>query len=309
MNKKIFITGGLGFAGKNFYNKIKYSWDNIIILDKKTYAADYKFFKKNKLKNHKLIIADVCDKNSYEKFIDKNTIVVHFAAESHVDNSFKSSIVFTKSNTLGSHVLLEVCRNKKPKRIIFISTDEVYGEAKNLAHNEQSLLEPTNPYSASKAGADLLAQTYIKSFKMPIVIIRANNLYGPRQHSEKIIPAIIRAISKKTKVLLHGKGQTSRNFLHIDDLTEAINLLIKKSKDGEIYNIAGQRKFKIINLVKKISKISNLDYKKYFNYTKDRPFNDKLYKISSKKIQKLGWKEKKVFEKEIKKLLVEKSYI
>ncbi len=308
MKNKLVITGGLGFAGKNFYLLNRHKWKNIIIIDKNTYASDLKYFKKIKLKNHKLVLADICKKHLYEKYIDKNTILIHFAAESHVDKSFNSSLNFTINNTFGSHVLLEICRKKKPKKIIFISTDEVYGETFKYK-NEKSLLEPTNPYSASKAGADLLAQTYIKSFSLPIIIIRSNNLYGNRQFSEKIIPAIIKALVSNKKVSIHGKGQTSRHFLHINDFCNAINIIIAKSKLREIYNIRGRKCYKILDLMKKMSKVANLDYKKHFTFIKDRPFNDKVYKISVSKLRKLGWTENKVFDKEIYKLIRDKSFL
>ncbi len=308
MKNKLVITGGLGFAGKNFYLLNRHKWKNIIIIDKNTYASDLKYFKKIKLKNHKLVLADICKKHLYEKYIDNNTILIHFAAESHVDKSFNSSLNFTINNTFGSHVLLEICRKKKPKKIIFISTDEVYGETLKFK-NEKSLLEPTNPYSASKAGADLLAQTYIKSFNLPIIIIRSNNLYGNRQFSEKIIPAIIKAIVKRSRVLIHGKGQTSRHFLHIEDFCNAINLIINKSKLREIYNIRGKTCYKIIELVKKMCEIAKIHYKSCYKFIEDRPFNDKVYKISVSKLKKLGWKENKKFEVEISKLIKEKSFI
>ena len=308
MTKQLLITGGLGFAGKNYYLKNRYKWKNITIIDKKSYASDLKYFKKIKLNNHKLIIGDVCNKKLYEKYIKTNTTIVHFAAESHVDNSYNSSLNFTMSNTYGSHVLLEICRKKKPKKIIFISTDEVYGETFKYK-DEKSLLEPTNPYSASKAGADLLAQTYIKSFKLPIIIIRSNNIYGNRQHSEKIVPAIIKALAREKRVLIHGKGQTLRHFLHVDDFCDAINLISKKSRVREIYNIRGEKCYKIIDLLKLMSKINNVDYRDYYKFVKDRPFNDKVYKIAVKKLRKLGWKEKKIFEKEIKILINNKSFI
>ena len=308
MNEQLLITGGLRFAGKNYYLKNRFKWKNIVIIDKNSYASDLTYFNGIKLKNHKLIIGDICNKKLYERYITPKTTIIHFAAESHVDKSYNSSLNFTMSNTYGSHVLLEICRKKKPKKIIFISTDEVYGETFKYK-DEKSLLEPTNPYSASKAGADLLAQTYIRSFKLPIIIIRSNNIYGNRQHSEKIIPAIIKSIITKKKVLIHGRGQTLRHFLHVDDFCEAIDLISRKSKVREIYNIKGQKCYKILDLVKMMSEIKNLNYKKYYRFITDRPFNDKVYKISVSKLKKLGWSEKRIFKDEIKILILNKSFI
>lgn len=298
----LIITGGLGFSGKHFFLNSQKYFKDITIIDKKTYSADLSFFKKNKRKNDKLKILDICNYKKLINLINTNSTVVHFAAESHVDNSFKSSLKFTKSNALGTHVLLEVCRVKKPSKIVIISTDEVYGESILNFKNEKSLLSPTNPYSASKAAADLITQSYFKSFKMPLVLVRSNNLYGPFQHIEKIIPATINAVNFGKKLSIHGKGLTIRHFLHIDDLCEAIFILLKKFRPGQIYNIGGKKSIKIIELIKTISQIKGVNFKKISNFVQDRPFNDKNYKISCKKIKKLGWKERKNFLIEIKKI-------
>ena len=298
--RDLIITGGLGFSGKHFFKYSQKFFSNITIVDKKTYSADLPFFKKFKRKTDKIKFFDICNYKKLSKIITPNSIIVHFAAESHVDNSFKSSLKFTKSNALGTHVLLEVCRVKKPKKIIIISTDEVYGESILNFKNEKSLLSPTNPYSASKAAADLITQSYYKSFKMPLVLVRSNNLYGPYQHVEKIIPATINAVNSGKKLAIHGKGLTIRHFLHIEDLCKAIYFLLKHFKSGEIYNIAGNQSFKIIDLIKIISKIKKIDFKKISKFVKDRPFNDKNYRISCNKIKKLGWREKKNFLAEVK---------
>lgn len=307
--KKLIITGALGFAGKHFYKSQINKWEKIILYDKKTYAADVEFIRKIKDKKDIVVIGDILDQKKLQKYIDKNTCVVHFAAESHVDNSFSTSLIFTNTNTLGTHMLLEVCRLKKPYKIIIISTDEVYGESLKSYKTETSRMQPTNPYSASKAGADLISQTYMSTFKMPICILRPNNLYGERQYKEKIIPAIINAIAYKKILSIHGKGKTIRRFLHVDDLSTAIETIIKKSKNGIIYNIGGKFKIRILDLVKLCFKIKSKSIKKLCKFVKDRPFNDYDYKINDSKIKKLGWKEKKKFHEEIKILLEKKSVL
>ena len=309
-NKKLLITGGLGFAGKHFYKSQINKWKKIVIYDKSTYAADKKFIDQlfNKDKDQ-IVKGDILDSKKLKKIIDKNTCVVHFAAESHVDNSFETSLIFTRTNTLGTHKLLEICRLKKPHKIIIISTDEVYGESVKSFKNENSRLQPTNPYSASKAGADLISQTYMNTFKLPICILRPNNLYGERQYIEKIIPAIINAISFKKILKIHGRGETIRRFLHVDDLSSAIEILIKKSTTGEIYNIGGRFKIKIYDLIKLCFDLSEKKMSKFCKFVKDRPFNDYDYKIDDRKIKKLGWKEKKSFKIEIIKLLDKKSIL
>lgn len=310
ITKKLLITGALGFAGKHFFRSQLAKWNKIILFDKKTYAADLTYVKKFlDKKKHKLIIGDILDKKKLEKYIDVNTCVVHFAAESHVDNSFETSLIFTETNTLGTHKLLEACRKNKPYKIIIISTDEVYGESIKYSKNENSMLNPTNPYSASKAGADLISQTYMRTFKLPICILRPNNLYGERQYKEKIIPAIINTICNKQILKIHGRGETIRRFLHVDDLNSAIEILINKSKSQQIYNIGGTFKIKIIDLIKMCFNFSNKNINKLCKFVKDRPFNDTDYKISDKKIKKLGWKEKKIFKVEIKKLINKNSVL
>ena len=302
--KKLIITGGLGFSGKYFFKYSQKFFNEIIIIDKNTYSADLDFFKKNKRKDDKLYIFDICNHKKVSKIIDEDSIVVHFAAESHVDNSFKSSLRFTKSNALGTHVLLEVCRLNKPRKIVIISTDEVYGESIKNFKNEKSLLYPTNPYSASKAAADLLAQSYFKSFKLPLILIRSNNLYGPFQHIEKIIPATVNAVNYGKMLSIHGKGLTIRHFLHIDDLCKAIFILLDNFQPGEIYNIAGSNSFKILDLIKLISKIKKIDFREISQFVENRPFNDQNYKINCNKIKKLGWREKKNFIKELTKIVI-----
>ena len=255
MQKILFLTGALGFAGKHYYSNYKNEWDKVIVYDKKTYAADLKFFLKYKRKKDIFIKGDICDYNKLKKVMPKNCFVIHFAAESHVDNSFFSSLIFTKTNALGTHTLLEVCRLKNNKKITIISTDEVYGETIKQK-NELSILEPTNPYSASKTSADIISQTYFKCYKLPISIVRANNLYGDYQHIEKIIPATINAINSGTKLKIHGKGKSIRNFLHVEDFANAVHLINQKSKNGQIYNVKGNYKIRMINLVKNLCYLS-----------------------------------------------------
>ncbi len=303
MQKILFLTGALGFAGKHYYKNYKNKWDKIIVYDKCTYASDIFFFKKHKRKKDLLIKGDVCDFKKLFKSIPVKSHVIHFAAESHVDNSFLTSLIFTKTNSLGTHTLLEVCRLKKNRKITIISTDEVYGETRNNIKNEKSILEPTNPYSASKTSADIISQTYYKCYKMPICIIRANNLYGDYQYIEKIIPATVNAINNGKKLTIHGKGVSIRNFLHVDDFASAVQLITLKSKNGEIFNVKGKFKIRIIDLIKKLSKISNKKMNKFSKFIKDRPFNDFTYNISDKKIKLLGWREEKSFNNEIVKIL------
>ena len=305
--RHLIITGGLGFIGKNFYKKINKYWDKITIIDKNTYSADINFIKKIIRKDDEILLGDICDKDFLKNAIPEKATIVHFAAESHVDSSFKSSENFTHTNTLGTHLLLNELRFKEVHKIIIISTDEVYGSTKNIC-NELSTLNPSNPYSASKAASDLISQSFFKSFKMPIVIVRPNNIYGPFQHIEKIIPATISAASGNKELNIHGSGDVFRHYLHVDDLTNALKIIIEKFIPGEIYNINGKSKVKIIDLIKRVAEIKNIDINSFSQFVDDRPFNDYIYRIDGNKIRSLGWNEEKDFNTELETLAINNSF-
>ena len=305
--KHLIITGGLGFIGKNFYQYAMNDWEKISIIDKNTYSADIKFVKSIVRKNDEILIGDICDKKFLQESIKENSTIIHFAAESHVDNSFKSSVDFTRTNTLGTHLLLNEARFKNVEKIIIISTDEVYGST-DIICDEKSSLQPSNPYSASKAGSDLIAQSFFKSFKLPIVILRPNNIYGPYQHIEKIIPATINAAAGNGKLSIHGNGEVYRHYLHVVDLIESIKLILNKFKPGEIYNVDGKSKIKIIDLINLIAEIKGIKTSDISNFVQDRPFNDYIYRINGDKIRNLGWNERKEFQKELKILVNKNSF-
>jgi UDP-glucose 4,6-dehydratase len=317
---KYLITGGCGFIGSNFINYLFSGNDsnNIIVvnLDALYYCANtenvklevrespnYKFIKGN-LNSYDLILHIL---NSYE--ID---VVVHFAAQSHVDNSFENSLQYTQDNVLGTHTLLEACRKYgKLTKFIHISTDEVYGES--MLHedeekkNEESVLCPTNPYAATKAAAELIAKSYYHSFKMPIIITRGNNVYGPNQYPEKLIPRFIQLLKNDQKVTIQGDGSNVRAFLHVSDVCEAINLIINKGKIGEIYNIGSDEhdEHSVLDVAKMLIRlIQNTEhYEDWIEYVADRPFNDKRYYMSNQKVKDLGWEIKTNFVDGIQKLL------
>jgi dTDP-glucose 4,6-dehydratase len=240
--------------------------------------------------------------------------VIHFAAQSHVQNSFEDSLQYTKDNILGTHTLLEACRKYgKIQKFIHVSTDEVYGESMLPSHcnedidnistkcteeeekkkTEESILCPTNPYAATKAGAELIAQSYYHSFKLPIIITRGNNVYGPNQYPEKLIPRFIKLLNENNKVTIQGDGSNIRAFLHVSDVVKAFEIILEKGKIGEIYNIGSdeEQEYTVLDvaklLIKKIKNDNN--YLQYITYIDDRPFNDKRYYISNEKIKELGW--------------------
>ena len=299
----LLITGGCGFIASNFINHIfnqnKY---NIINIDAMYYCAnEHNVFEHiRNSKNYTFIKANICDKNFIDYILKENNIeyVIHFAAQSHVDNSFENSLQYTKDNILGTHTLLECCRKYgKIKKFIHVSTDEVYGESmiceEENKKTEETSLCPTNPYASTKAGAELLAKSYYHSFKMPIIITRGNNVYGRNQYPEKLIPKFITLLNNNNKVTIQGDGSNIRAFLHVLDVAKAFELILTQGKIGEIYNIGSDedQEYTVLEIAKiLIKKIKNSEnYNDYIEYIEDRPFNDKRYYISNDKLKKLGW--------------------
>jgi len=291
--KKIFITGAAGFVGSHVVENLytEYPKSKFILFDKVTYAANKKYIKNllNK-ENVEFWRGDLINTSLLKKLLNKTDLAINIAAESHVDNSFGNSLQFTKTNTLGTHSFLESCRINNVKKIIHVSTDEVYGENPGKAFNEKQYLNPTNPYSASKAGADMIANSYIYSYKQPIIIVRANNIFGIRQYPEKLIPKTIIYFLKNKKMTIHGDGRYFRYFLSVEDFCNGLSLIIKFGNPGDIFNIASNNEYKITDVVKKIGKILKINIKNQIKYVKNRPFNDQSYNISCNKLKKLGWK-------------------
>ena len=292
--KKIFITGGAGFIGSHICEEIykKFPKSKIIIFDKLTYAGKKKYIE-NIIKSPrvKFVRGDIIKHQTYSSLLKNIDLAINVAAESHVDNSFISPLSFSLTNTVGAHAFLLKCIENKAKKIIHISSDEIYGEKLSGKCNEQQKIEPTNPYSASKAAAEIFINSYKYSYKKEIITVRGNNIYGIRQYPEKLIPRCIISLLKNRKIPIHGDGKNERFYLSVQDFARAIILLIKKKNNG-IYNIGSNESYTNIELAKSICKYLDKDPKKFINYVKDRPYNDKRYSISSSKIRKIGWKPK-----------------
>ena len=313
----LLITGGCGFIGSNFinyiFNKNQY---NIINFDAMYYCADENNVSESirKSSNYQLVKGNLCDYNLVDYVVNKNNIthIIHFAAQSHVDNSFENSLQYTQDNILGTHTLLEVCRKYgKIQRFIHVSTDEVYGESMleddEKHKTEHSVLCPSNPYAATKAGAELIAQAYYHSYKMPIIITRGNNVYGPNQYPEKVIPRFIKLLKENKKVTIQGDGSCVRAFLHAEDTARAFEIVLEKGELGEIYNIGCDEKmeYSVLEVAKMLIKMikGSDEYDNWIEYVQDRPFNDKRYYISNQKLKNLGWEIKIDFTEGLKELI------
>ena len=314
----ILITGGCGFIGSNYINSLLKSnifnnntFDYVINIDKLDYCSSEDNIYNNKDNRYIFIKGSTCDKDLLQRIFNTYNIeyIVHFAAQTHVDNSFDNSISYTIDNILGTHQLIECCRlYGNIKRFVHISTDEVYGELSINCENsiENSILNPTNPYAATKAGAEFIVRSYYYSYKLPVVIIRCNNVYGPNQYPEKIIPKFITLLKENKKLPIHGCGLTRRNFIYIDDVVNAINIIITKGQENNIYNIGSADEYNVIEIATILLKMVKGDEENIVNwieYTKDRNFNDFRYAIDASKLNNIGWEKRVSFYDGIKKTI------
>ena len=298
------VTGGCGFIASNFLNIMKKRYPDIhfVNIDKMDYCSNIEnvepgvaTFVKGNIGNAELIEHLIREYNF--------DYVFHFAAQSHVDNSFENALSFTIDNTHATHVLIEACRQYLPNvEFIHFSTDEVYGESKtDVPFTEDTgVLRPTNPYSASKAAAEMIVRSYIESFKMNIKTIRCNNVYGPNQYPEKLIPKFKRLLREGKKCTIHGKScaDIKRAFMHVEDVVDAVEIVWKRGAPGEVYNIASDHELTVTEVTRlAIETITGTqNYDDWIEYVNDRPFNDRRYYICSKKLKALGWSQKKTRE-------------
>lgn len=307
---KILVTGGAGFIGSNFIHYIleKYLDYHIINLDLLTYCGNLENLKDTENNpNYNFIKGDIADNHLVDKIVSENKVdyIINFAAESHVDRSIQNPKMFLESNIIGTQNLLEIAKKYHQKgqlkKYIQISTDEVYGTLGSTGYfTENTPLAPNSPYSASKAGADLIVRAYHETFNLPINITRCSNNYGPYQFPEKLIPLMINNALNNKKLPVYGDGKNVRDWLHVHDHCTAIDLVLHKGKIGEVYNIGGNNEKENIDIIKLILK----DLKKsedLIEYVEDRLGHDRRYAIDSTKIQEeLGWKPKYTFEVGIK---------
>ncbi len=290
----VLITGGAGFIGSNFIRFIIEKTESTIVnLDLLTYAANLEYLKEiQQLPNYHFIQGNIKDSTLVMKTIQKFKIdcIINFAAESHVDNSIKNAEDFIQTNIVGTANLLECARLSKI-RYLQISTDEVYGSLTEGYADEKTFLNPSSPYSASKAAADHLVMSYHKTYDLNINIVRAANNYGPNQYKEKLIPLMLHQISNNKPLPIYGNGLNKRDWLYVEDFCRAIFIILECGKTGEIYNVSAHEEIDNLTLVKKLCHLCSYD-ERMIEFVEDRLGHDYRYAMETSKIESLGWKPK-----------------
>lgn len=287
----LLVTGGCGFIGSNFIRHMlkKYPDYRIINIDKLTYAGNpdnLKDIEDNS--NYSFIRGDICDPEIVNKAMKNMDYVVHFAAESHVDRSIDDGSIFVRTNILGTHTILESAHKHGIKRLIHVSTDEVYGSITRGSFKETDILTPSSPYSSSKAGSDLLVQSYYITHKLPVIITRCTNNFGPYQYPEKLIPLFVTNLLENKKVPVYGTGQNIRDWIYVLDHCKAVDFVLHNGSIGEIYNIGGGAEKTNLEITDKIIEIIGSD-RSMIEYVKDRLGHDLRYSLDCSKLRELGW--------------------
>jgi len=296
---RILVTGGAGFIGSNFVHHMLETYRNyeIVVLDKLTYAG-----RKENLQDVwgkiTFIKGDIAKRGDAEKAMKGCNCVVNFAAETHVDRSIIEAGTFVSTDVLGTYNLLETGRKLNIERFEQISTDEVYGHITSGSFGEEDKLNPRNPYSASKAGAELICRSYFETYGFPVVITRSSNNYGPYQHPEKLIPKTIAYAVLDRSIPVYGKGENVRDWLYVEDNCEAIDLVLHTGKAGQAYNIGARQELQNIQVVKAVLNLCQKP-ESLVEFVKDRPGHDLRYSLDTEKIRRLGWKPKTEFDRGI----------
>jgi len=301
--KRILVTGGAGFIGSEFVRQAVRRGFDVINVDKLTYSGDLERLKEveDKVKFYK---SDIINREFIEYIFktEKPDIVVHWAAESHVDRSILDASPFVETNVKGTQVLLDVARESGVALFINIATDEVYGElGENGQFFEDTPLNPNSPYSVSKASADMLGRAYYRTYGLPVITVRPSNNYGPWQYPEKLIPVVIIKALNEEPIPVYGKGENVREWLYVSDCANAVFEIIQKGKVGEVYNVGSGEERKNIDVVKSILSILGKP-ESLIEFVKDRPGHDFRYSLNTEKIEReIGWKAKVKFEEGIEK--------
>ena len=291
MGRRYLITGGAGFIGSNFIRRVldREADASVTNLDALTYAGvPATVAELDELPGHTFVKGDIRDAVLVDEVVPGHDVVVHFAAESHVDRSIAGPTVFLETNVVGTGVLLEAAHRHGVPRFMHVSTDEVYGSVSDGFAPEEAPLDPSSPYSSSKAGSDLLALSYAHTYGYDVVVTRCTNNYGPYQFPEKVIPLFVTNLLEGTRVPLYGDGSNERDWMHVDDHTAALHLLVDEGGVGEIYNIGADAQLSNLELTRRILYALDAD-ESMIEYVTDRPGHDQRYAVDSSKLRALGW--------------------
>lgn len=310
MDMRVLVTGGSGFIGSNFIHTILHLWDGVesddlgskkvpirdggirvLNVDKLTYASDERNLEG--IENHpsyEFSQTDICDREGMSRIFDsfKPEYVIHFAAESHVDRSIESGDVFVRTNVLGTQVLLDLAREAGIRKFVHVSTDEVYGSIKEGSFDEESRLSTSSPYSASKAGSDLLALAHWKTYGTPVSITRCTNNFGPRQHREKLLPKVITILNEGGKIPIYGDGSNIRDWLYVKDHCLALVKVMEEGTSGEIYNIGAQDEKTNLEIADILIQSFGKN-RGSMEFVEDRAAHDWRYSVDDTKIRSIGW--------------------
>lgn len=299
---KVLITGGAGFIGSNFihYFLKKYPKTAVVNLDKLTYCGNPENLSGiDTYPNYQFVQGDICNETTVDSLMKNADAVIHFAAESHVDNSIKDPLIFTKTNVLGTHVLLESAKKHGLKKFLHISTDEVYGSIKEGSFKETDPLSPSSPYSSSKAAAELIARSFHHTFGLPLLVVRLSNTFGPRQYPEKLVPLFVTNLLENKKVPLMGKGENIRSWIYVEDACSAIDTVFQNGAIGEIYNIPGTDELKNIEVTRILLSLLHKD-ESSIQEIPHRLGHDFRYSVDGTKLAALGWQLSYSLEKSFK---------
>lgn len=288
--KRILVTGGAGFIGSGYVRYLLKTYPDVHVvnLDKLTYAGNLDNVKDVDAKRHTFVKADIADSEAVVKAMDGCDAVVNFAAETHVDRSILGAADFIDTDVRGVHNILEAAKQLKTARVLLVSTDEVYGSILNGSFKESDPMGPRNPYSASKAGGELLGLSYFHTFEVPVIITRGSNTYGPYQYPEKVLPLFVTNAIDDEPLPLYGDGKNVRDWLYVDDHCSGIDTALRKGEPGEIYNVAGGNERENIELTYRILELAGKP-KTLIRPVTDRPGHDRRYSIDATKLHSLGW--------------------
>ena len=288
---KILVTGGAGFIGSNYIRMMFNKNPNIEItnLDKLTYAGNAENLRNITNKGYNFIKGDICDPEILEKAMEGIDAVIHFAAESHVDRSISDSLMFVTTNVVGTNTLLNSALDSDITRFVHVSTDEVYGSIEEGSVTEEDILEPSSPYSSSKAGSDLLALSYHTTYGLPVTVTRCTNNFGPYQYPEKFIPLFITNLMEGKQVPVYGTGLNVRDWIYAEDHCSGIDFVHRHGQEGEIYNIGGGNELTNLEITHQILDLLGKD-ESMIRYVEDRKGHDLRYSLDCTKLHNMGWK-------------------